>query len=134
MGTPPGRGAGGPALTSNEVTRARAARRLVAVLLILAGAAACVLSLLNVGGQVTELRLVVTATFLILGPGWSAAGFLRRAPAAHVWLLAIGVGVAITLLIGQIMVSSGVWAPAGALYLVTALCAPVLLRHAIVAQ
>jgi hypothetical protein len=51
-----------------------------------------------------------------------------------VWLLAVGVGVATTLLIGQIMVMTGVWAPAGALYLTTAASVPFLLRHAVVAQ
>jgi hypothetical protein len=77
--------------------------------------------------------LVVTLAFLLLGPGWAAAGFLRRAPAAHVWLLTIGVGVATTLLIGQVMVMIGVWAPAGALYVTTVLSVPFLLRHAVVA-
>lgn len=120
--------------SSSELTRARFARRIVAVLLIVAGVVACLLDALRVSGAFGDLRLVVTTIFLILGPGWSAAGFLRRAPAAHVWLLAIGTGVSVTLLVGQIMVSTRVWAPDGALYLVAALCVPFLLRHAVVAQ
>ena len=76
----------------------------------------------------------MTMTFLLLGPGWAAAGFLRRAPAAHVWLLTVGVGVATTLLIGQLMVMTGAWASVGALYATTALSVPFLLRHAVVAQ
>jgi hypothetical protein len=80
------------------------------------------------------VRLAVTIGFLFLGPGWAAAGFLRRAPAAHVWLLTVGVGVATTLLVGQVMVMTGVWVPAAALYLTTAASAPFLLRHAVVAQ
>jgi hypothetical protein len=120
---------------SAELTRARAARRVVAILLVVAGVAACAMSLLNVtGGPLGEVRLVVTLAFLLLGPGWAAAGFLRRAPAAHVWLLTVGVGVATTLLIGQLMVMTGVWRPTGALYLVAALSVPFLLRHAVVAQ
>ena len=111
------------------------ARRAVAILLVVAGLLACALALLQVtGGVVGQLRLVVTLTFLLLGPGWAAAGFLRRAPAAHVWLLTVGVGVATTLLIGQVMVMTGVWAPAGALYVTTVLSVPFLLRHAVVAQ
>ena len=43
-------------------------------------------------------------------------------------------GVATTLLAGQIMVSSGYWQPATALYLLTAVSVPFLLRHAVVAQ
>ncbi|HSU10314.1 MAG TPA: hypothetical protein VLK57_14050 [Pseudonocardia sp.] len=121
--------------SSAELTRARRARRAVAILLVVAGLAACAMSLLQVtGGTAGEARLVVTMTFLLLGPGWAAAGFLRRAPAAHVWLLTVGVGVATTLLIGQLMVMTGAWAPVGALYATTALSVPFLLRHAVVAQ
>ena len=120
---------------SAELTRARRARRAVAILLVVAGLVACAMSLLQVtGGTAGETRLVVTMMFLLLGPGWAAAGFLRRAPAAHVWLLTVGVGVATTLLIGQLMVMTGAWAPVGALYATTALSVPFLLRHAVVAQ
>jgi hypothetical protein len=90
---------------------------------------------MNVTGEVLgEVRFVVTIAFLILGPGWAAAGFLRRAPAAHVWLLTIGVGVSTTLLVGQIMVSAQFWRPALALYAITVVSIPFLLRHAVVAQ
>jgi hypothetical protein len=93
------------------------------------------MSIINVtGGVLGDFRFSVTVAFLILGPGWAAAGFLRRAPAAHVWLLTIGTGVAATLLAGQIMVSSGVWQPATALYILTTVSVPFLLRHAVVAQ
>ena len=116
-------------------TRARLARRVVALLLVLAGLTACALSLLGQNAEALgEFRFLVTMSFLILGPGWAAAGFLRRAPAAHVWLLAAGVGIAASLLVAQIMVSTGIWRPALALYVVTALSVPFLLRHAVVAQ
>ena len=121
--------------SSAELTRARVARRAVAILLVVAGVVACAMAALDVaGGPLGQVRLVVTLGFLLLGPGWAAAGFLRRAPAAHVWLLTVGVGMATTLLIGQIMVMTGAWAPAGALYLTAALSVPFLLRHAVVAQ
>lgn len=121
--------------SSAELTRARLARRAVAIVLVAAGALACAMSLLDVGGGLLgQVRLVVTIGFLLLGPGWAAAGFLRRAPAAHVWLLTVGVGVATTLLVGQVMVMTGTWRPAAALYLVALLSVPFLLRHAVVAQ
>jgi hypothetical protein len=120
---------------SNAVlTRARVARRAVALLLVVAGLAACVMSVLSVtGGVLGDIRFTVTLAFLVLGPGWAAAGFLRRAPAAHVWLLTLGTGVATTLLAGQIMVDT-VWQPATALYILTTVSVPFLLRHAVVAQ
>ena len=121
--------------SSAELTRARVARRAVAIVLVVAGLLACAMALFDVGGgALGQVRLVVTIAFLLLGPGWAAAGFLRRAPAAHVWLLTVGVGVATTLLVGQVMVMTGSWQPAGALYLVAALSVPFLLRHAVVAQ
>lgn len=121
--------------TTAELTRARLARRWVAVLLVVAGLSACAFSVLGVtGGALGDVRFVLTAAFLVLGPGWAAAGFLRRAPAAHVWLLAAGVGIAVSLIVAQIMVSFSLWNPAGALYIVTLLSVPFLLRHAVVAQ
>ena len=117
------------------LTRARVARRYVALVLVISGVAACVFNVMGTtGGVLSDIRFIVTAGFLILGPGWAAAGFLRRAPAAHVWLLTIGVGVAVTLLVGQIMVSAAFWRPDLALYAITALSVPFLLRHAVVAQ
>lgn len=121
--------------TSAVLTRARVARRVVALLLVVAGVAACAMSALNVtGGAIGDARMLLTTLFLILGPGWAAAGFLRRAPAAHVWLLTVGVGVAITLLAAQIMISTKLWEPEIAMYVITALSIPFLLRHAVVAQ
>jgi hypothetical protein len=121
---------------SNAVlTRARVARRYVALVLVISGIAACLFNAMGTtGGVLGDLRFIVTILFLVLGPGWAAAGFLRRAPAAHVWLLTAGVGVAVTLLIGQIMVSAAFWRPDLALYAVTVVSVPFLLRHAVVAQ
>lgn len=121
--------------SSAELTRARMARRAVAIVLVAAGVAACAMSVLQLaGGVVGQVRLALTLAFLLLGPGWAAAGFLRRAPAAHVWLLAVGTGVATTLLVGQLMVMTGFWAPTAALYLVAGSSIPFLVRHAVVAQ
>ena len=116
-----------------ELTRARTARRGVAVMLVIAGAVACLLSLFDVAAG-SGLRLALTVGFLLLGPGWAAAGFLRRAPAAHMWLLTLGVGVATTLLAAQVMVSATWWHPDLMLYVITGLSVPFLLRHAVVAQ
>jgi hypothetical protein len=125
---------GTPRITATPMvaTETDVARRVVAVVLVAAGVAACGLSLLQVaGGPLGQVRLVVTVGFLLLGPGWAVAGFLRRAPAAHVWLLALGVGVATSLLVGQVMVMTGLWVPAGALFAATVLSVPFLVRHAV---
>ena len=125
---------GTPRVTATPMvaTETDVARRVVAVVLVAAAVAACGLSLLQVaGGPLGQVRLVVTVGFLLLGPGWAVAGFLRRAPAAHVWLLALGVGVATSLLVGQVMVMTGFWVPAGALFAATVLSVPFLVRHAV---
>jgi hypothetical protein len=125
-------GTPGVTATPAVATETDVARRVVAVVLVAAGVAACGLSLLQVaGGPLGQVRLVLTVGFLLLGPGWAVAGFLRRAPAAHVWLLAIGVGVATSLLVGQVMVMTGFWVPAGALFAATVLSVPFLVRHAV---
>ena len=121
--------------SSAEVTRARTARRWVAIVLVVAGVLACVLNVAGAtGGVLGDLRLLLTIGSLLLAPGWAAAGFLRRAPAAHVWLLTVGVGVAMTLLVGQLMVSFGAWYPSVAMFLIIFASIPFLLRHAVVAQ
>ena len=67
--------------SSAELTRARVARRTVAILLVIVGLVACALSLLQVtGGVAGQIRLVVTLAFLLLGPGWAAAGVPRAPP------------------------------------------------------
>jgi hypothetical protein len=107
----------------------------VALVLVIAGIAACTFNVLGTtGGFLGDLRIALTIGFLVLGPGWAAAGFLRRAPAAHVWLLTVGVGVAVTLLVAQIMVSAAFWRTDLALYAITVVSVPFLLRHAVVAQ
>lgn len=122
-------------VSAGVLTRARVARRVVALVLAAAGLLACALSLANVsGGVIGDVRLIVTVSSLLLSPGWAAAGFLRRAPAAHVWLLTVGVGVSVTLLAAQIMVSTQWWQPNVMLYIFTGLSVPFLLRHAVVAQ
>ena len=55
--------------SSAELTRARAARRVVAILLVVAGLAACAMAALHVtGGVLGPVRQLVTLLFLLLGP------------------------------------------------------------------
>jgi GT2 family glycosyltransferase len=99
----------------------------VAAALTAVGVLACCLAAADVGGGV---RLAATMVFLLLGPGWAVAGFLRRASPPLRWLLSIATGISLSILVGQAMVLLGIWYPVGALYLVTAVFAPLLVRHA----
>jgi hypothetical protein len=78
--------------------------------------------------------MVATVAFLLVGPGWAVAGFLRRAPASMIWILAVATSAAFGAVIGLGMVQLRIWQPEAALLLVVTLCSPVLLRHAVVAQ
>lgn len=109
-------------------------RRLVPVLLLALGTLACAMAAADLrGGILDAVRLAAVTGFLVLGPGWAAAGFLRGASTPQLWIVAIGTGTAIGILIGQVMLLVGAWSPVVALYVVVLLCAPLLLRHAIVA-
>src|SRR5918992_729376 len=89
-------------IPSNAVlTRARVARRYVALVLVASGIAACIFNVLGTtGGVLGDIRFVVTIGFLVLGPGWAAAGFLRRGPPPPARALPLRVGPALTLLVG----------------------------------
>ncbi|WP_018331085.1 glycosyltransferase family 2 protein [Actinomycetospora chiangmaiensis] len=103
-------------------------RRATALVLLLAGVAACLAALVGAQGGG---RLAVTALFLVLGPGWAVAGFLRRPSVSLAWTVALGVGMAVGVLGGESMLLFGDVHPVGALYLVALVCAPLLLRHTI---
>ena len=110
-------------------------RRWVPLLLLGAGPLACVLAAMGVtSGPGGDLRMVATVAFLLVGPGWAVVGFLRRAPASMTWILAVATSAAFGAVIGLGMVQLRIWQPEAALLLVVALCSPVLLRHAVVAQ
>ena len=67
--------------SSAELTRARVARRSVAILLVVVGLVACALSLLQVtGGVAGQIRLVITLAFLLLGPGGRRPGSCGARP------------------------------------------------------
>jgi len=123
------------AAASGTDWRAGPERRWVPLLLLGAGPLACVLAAMGVtSGPGGDLRMVATTAFLLVGPGWAVVGFLRRAPASMTWILAVATSAAFGAVIGLGMVQLRIWQPEAALLLVVALCSPVLLRHAVVAQ
>ncbi|MFC5061617.1 glycosyltransferase family 2 protein [Actinomycetospora atypica] len=103
-------------------------RRAMALALLVLGAAASVSAFVGAEGPT---RLAVTVLFLVLGPGWAVAGFLRGAPVALVWTIALAVGCAVGVLGGQAMVVAQEFHPVLALYLVALVCLPLLVRHAV---
>ncbi len=109
----------------------RAATATLAVLGLTAALLAVVDARAGVGGG---LRAVSTAAFLLLGPGWAVAGFLRRVPAALLWIAAAGLGAALGALAATVMLGPVGWHPVGALWVAVVLAVPVLVRHAVVAR
>lgn len=83
------------------------------------------------GTPLHDVRVAVTTVFLLLGPGWALAGFVRARSMAERFVVAAGTGVALTVLAGLVMVGAGTWHPVGLLYLAAALTVPALARHAV---
>lgn len=110
-------------------------RRWACGVLAVLGAFAVVLALVNpIGGPSADIRAVATVAFMLLGPGWAVAGFLRSVSPALSWSVAAGVGCAVGGLGGEAMLLLGVWHPVGALYVLAAVCVPLLVRHAVTAR
>lgn len=120
-----------PAPTGAGGAPVLAAVRVVPAALAALGLIAVVYALADVrASALHDVRIVVTTVFLLLGPGWALAAFLRGRSLAERFVLAAASGVAMSILAGQVMVVAGVWHPGGLLYLVAALTVPLLIRHA----
>ncbi len=77
----------------------------------------------------TPVRLYLTVAFVLLGPGWALASGLRITQPALLWTLAAGLGIALAILVAQVMVSAGYWHPWGAMLGFEALTLALLLRR-----
>jgi hypothetical protein len=113
-----------PELDDTSVRHRRWACGVLAVLGVVAG----VLAALEITGVV---RAVATVSFMLLGPGWAVAGFLRGTSAALSWIVAAAVGCAVGALGAVEMLRLDQWHPLLGLVVLVVLGVPVLLRHAI---
>jgi hypothetical protein len=110
-------------------------RRAAAGALVVLGVLAGVLAAVGVtGGAGGTVRAVATVGFLVLGPGWAVAGFLRSVPPALAWTVAVAVGTAVGALGAQAMLAAGWWQPQIALGVLVVVCLPALVRHVLRAR
>jgi hypothetical protein len=79
----------------------------------------------------TGLLLYLTVGFVLLAPGWAISCHLRITQPALLWSAASGLGLALGILVGQVMVSTGYWHPWGAMLGFEALTLAALLHHAV---
>ncbi len=77
----------------------------------------------------TPLRLYLTVAFVLLAPGWAVASRLRMAQPALLWSVTCGLGLALGILVAQVMVEAGYWHPWGAMLGFEALTLAVLVHH-----
>ncbi|HEY2764595.1 MAG TPA: hypothetical protein VGJ13_11365 [Pseudonocardiaceae bacterium] len=83
-----------------------------------------------VAADVTSpVRLYLTVAFVVLAPGWALAAYLRTDQQALIWSAAVSMGIALTILIAQVMVSAGFWHPEGGLLALAGLTLVALLHH-----
>ena len=83
------------------------------------------------GGTSGDVRAVLTPLWLVLGPGWALATALRPGSPAALAVLSVACGLALSIVIGQVMVVSGAWHPVGVLGVLAALVQPVLVVQAL---
>ena len=113
-----------------------AGERAVPALLAALGVVAALLAVVEgtagpLSGPATTVRAAATVAFLLVGPGWAVAGFLRGTRLAARAVLAVATGLAVSILAGQAMVVSGAWHPVGLMLALTAATVPLLVRHAV---
>jgi hypothetical protein len=116
-------------VSAAEVSAARmSARQGTACGLALLTLATCALTAAQVQ---TPLRMYLTVAFLLLAPGWALASYLRITEPALLWSVASGLGIALGILVAQVMVSAGYWHPWGAMLGFETLTLAVLLHHSV---
>lgn len=109
-----------------------APRRVIPATLAGLGPVALVYAIADIQtGALHDVRVVVTTVFLLFGPGWAIAPFLRGRSMAERFVVAAATGTALAILAGQAMAVSGVWHPVALLAGVTVLTVPVLIAHAV---
>jgi hypothetical protein len=79
----------------------------------------------------TGLLLYLTVAFVLVAPGWALACYLRITPPALLWSVAVALGVALGILIAQVMVSAGAWHPWAAMLGFEALTLAALVHRAV---
>jgi hypothetical protein len=125
VGATPGAGPAAPVPTTD-------ARRVVPAVLAGLGIVSLLYALVDVRvDPLHDVRIAVTAVFLLLGPGWAVSAFLARPTMAERFLLAAATGTALAILVGQVMVVSGAWYPGWVLLAAVVLTVPVLVSHAL---
>jgi hypothetical protein len=79
----------------------------------------------------TPFLLYLTVAFVLMAPGWAIASHLRITQPALLWSVASGLGLALGILIAQVMVSAGYWHPWAAMLGFEALTLAALLHRAV---
>jgi hypothetical protein len=75
--------------------------------------------------------LYLTVAFILLAPGWAIASHLRITQPALLWSVASGLGLALGILLAQVMISAGYWHPWGAMLGFEALTLAALAHQAV---
>ena len=80
----------------------------------------------------TPFLLILTVVFVLLAPGWAIASrFPQIMQPALLWSVASGLGLALGILLAQVMVSTGYWHPWGAMLGFEAVTLAALLHQAV---
>lgn len=102
----------GPSTVPHPPVPGYRTRRLTAALLAALTLATATLTLLGVD---TPARLYLTVAFVLLAPGWAVTAYLHLDEPALLWSVSVAVGVALSIVVAQVLVSAGFWHPWGAM-------------------
>jgi hypothetical protein len=81
--------------------------------------------------QVHAGVLYLTIAFVLTAPGWALASYLRITPPGLAWAVAAALGLAMAILVAQVMVTAGYWHPRGAMLAFEALTLAALLPRVV---
>lgn len=87
-------------------------RKTTAIVLLSIAALTALSVLIGVSGP---WRLALTVLFALTVPGWAVAAYVRPWHQSFVWTVAVGVSLALSILLSQAMLSLGYWHPERAL-------------------
>ena len=86
---------------------------------------------LTVAQAPARVLLYLTIAFVLTAPGWALACYLRITPPGLAWAVAVALGLAMAILVAQVMVTAGFWHPRGAMLAVEALTLAALLPRVV---
>ncbi|KAA9149739.1 hypothetical protein FPZ12_042595 [Amycolatopsis acidicola] len=80
-------------------------------------------------GVTTPLRTLLVLVFVCTAPGWSLISYVNVRHVSVTWISAVGLSLAVSILVAQMLVLTHAWHPEGAVVLLAFATAGLLVHH-----